>query len=38
VDIMTATEKLAHKRLTLLELTEKTGNISKACHIYKDIA
>ena len=28
---MTATEKLAHKRLTLLQLAEKLGNISNAC-------
>lgn len=32
---MTATEKLAHKRLTLLQLAEKLGNISKACRMYK---
>ncbi len=32
---MTATEKLAHKRLTLLQLTEKLGNISKACRMHK---
>ena len=32
---MTATEKLAHKRLTLLQLAEKLGNISKACRMHK---
>jgi len=30
---MTATEKLAHKRLTLLQLAEKLGNVSKACQL-----
>jgi len=28
---MTAKEKLAQKRLTLLQLAEKLGNVSKAC-------
>jgi hypothetical protein len=32
---MTATEKLAHKRLTLLPLAEKRGKISKACRMHK---
>ena len=32
---MTATEKLAHKRLTLLQLAEKLGNVSKACRMHK---
>ena len=32
---MTASEKLAHKRLTLLQLAEKLGNISKACRMHK---
>jgi transposase InsO family protein len=32
---MTATEKLAHKRLTLLQLAERLGNISKACRMHK---
>jgi hypothetical protein len=32
---MTATEKLAHKRLTLLQLAERLGNISKACLMHK---
>lgn len=32
---MTATEKLAHKRLTLLKLAEKLGNVSKACRMHK---
>ncbi len=32
---MTATKKLAHKRLTLLQLAEKLGNISKACRMHK---
>ena len=32
---MTVSEKLAHKRLTLLQLAEKLGNISKACRMHK---
>ena len=32
---MTAKEKLAHKRLTLLQLAEKLGNVSKACRMHK---
>ena len=32
---MTADQKLAHKRLTLLQLAEKLGNISKACRMHK---
>ena len=32
---MTATKKLAQKRLTLLQLAEKRGSISKACRIHK---
>ena len=32
---MTAKEKLAHKRLTLLQLAEKLGNVSKACRFHK---
>ena len=32
---MTATQKLAHKRLTLLQLAEKLGNVSKACRMHK---
>ncbi len=32
---MTATKKLAHKRLTLLQLAEKLGNVSKACRMHK---
>jgi len=32
---MTAKKKLAHKRLTLLQLAEKLGNISKACRMHK---
>ena len=32
---MTASEKLAQKRLTLLQLAEKLGNISKACRMHK---
>jgi len=32
---MTAQKKLAHKRLTLLQLAEKLGNISKACRMHK---
>lgn len=32
---MTAEKKLAHKRLTLLQLAEKLGNISKACRMHK---
>ena len=30
---MTAEKKLAHKRLTLLQLAEKLGNVSKACQV-----
>jgi len=32
---MTTTRKLAHKRLTLLQLAEKLGNVSKACRMHK---
>lgn len=32
---MTASKKLAHKRLTLLQLAERLGNISKACRMHK---
>jgi hypothetical protein len=32
---MTAKQKLAHKRLTLLQLAERLGDISKACRMYK---
>lgn len=32
---MTATTKLAQKRLTLLQLAEKLGNVSKACQMHK---
>ena len=32
---MTATKKLAQKRLTLLQLAEKLGNVSKACQLHK---
>lgn len=32
---MTAEKKLAHKRLTLLQLAEKLGNISKACRMHR---
>ncbi len=32
---MTAKKKLAQKRLTLLQLGEKLGNISKACRMHK---
>ncbi len=32
---MTAKKKLAHKRLTLLQLAEKLGNVSKACRMHK---
>jgi transposase InsO family protein len=32
---MTASKKLAHKRLTLLQLAEKLGNVSKACRMHK---
>ena len=32
---MTAEKKLAHKRLTLLQLAERLGNISKACRMHK---
>lgn len=32
---MTASMKLAHKRLTLLQLAEKLGNVSKACRMHK---
>lgn len=31
---MTAKEKLAQKRLTLLQLAEKLGNVSKACRMH----
>ena len=32
---MTAKKKLAQKRLTLLQLAEKLGNVSKACKMHK---
>ncbi|MFZ5884572.1 MAG: IS481 family transposase [Chloroflexota bacterium] len=32
---MTATEKLAQKRLTLLQVAEKLGNVSKTCRMHK---
>ena len=32
---MTAEQKLAQKRLTLLQLTEKLGNVSKVCRLHK---
>ena len=32
---MTAKKKLAQKRLTLLQLAEKLGNVSKACQLHK---
>jgi hypothetical protein len=32
---MTAKAKLAQKRLTLLQLAEKLGNVSKACRMHK---
>ena len=32
---MTAEKKLAQKRLTLLQLAEKLGNVSKACRMHK---
>ena len=32
---MTAKHKLAQKRLTLLQLAEKLGNVSKACRMHK---
>lgn len=32
---MTAEQKLAQKRLTLLQLAEKLGNVSKACRLHK---
>ena len=32
---MTAKSKLAQKRLTLLQLAEKLGNVSKACQMHK---
>ena len=32
---MTAKTKLAQKRLTLLQLAEKLGNVSKACRMHK---
>jgi hypothetical protein len=32
---MTATTKLAQKHLTLLQLAEKLGNVSKACQMHK---
>ncbi len=32
---MTAEQKLAQKRLTLLQLAEKPGNVSKACRLHK---
>ena len=31
---MTAKSKLAQKRLTLLQLAEKLGNVSKACQMH----
>ena len=31
---MTAKTKLAQKRLTLLQLAEKLGNVSKGCQIF----
>jgi hypothetical protein len=34
-EIMTETKKLAQKRLTLLQLAEKLGNVSKACQLHK---
>ena len=34
-ELMTAKKKLAHKRLTLLQLAEKLGNVSKACRMHK---
>ena len=32
---MTTKTKLAHKRLTLLQLSEKLGNVSKTCLMHK---
>jgi len=32
---MTAQKKLAQKRLTLLQLAETLGNVSKACRMHK---
>lgn len=32
---MTAKNKLAQKRLALLQLAEKFGNVSKACQMHK---
>ena len=32
---MTAKEKSAQKRLTLLQLAEASGNVSKACRLHK---
>lgn len=32
---MTAKKKLAQKRVTLLQLAEKLGNVSKACQMHK---
>ena len=32
---MTAKKKLAQKRLTLLQLAEKSGNVSRACRMHK---
>ena len=32
---MTAKQKLTQKRLTLLQLAEKLGNVSKACRFHK---
>jgi ACT domain-containing protein len=32
---MTASEKLAQKRLTLLQLAQKLGNVSRACRMHK---
>ena len=32
---MAAKEKLAQKRLTLLQLAEKLGNVSKACLMHR---
>ena len=34
---MTAKEKLAQKRLTLLQLAEALGNVSKACRDGKKV-
>lgn len=32
---MTAMEQLAQKRLTLLQVSEKLGNVSKTCRMHK---